>query len=210
MNIYLAKLLLIDGFGLVGFTSALISFLYLFSNFGFDLYLISLVSKKTRLDNNVILITGIYLKIVVSFLSFIILLVFTFSLTSKQEMIFVLIWGATLFSTALNISWYFQSRNMMSTSSVYRIIESLGYTVLSFILLNIFNNMIVIPISLLISQLTINLYFIFRERIVFKKNKNSLNEDFIFIFSPDRIFNADDTNLLQFRFSSIKVYEGKL
>ncbi len=99
---------------------------------------------------------------------------------------------------------------MMSTSSVYRIIESLGYTVLSFILLNIFNNMIVIPISLLISQLTINLYFIYRERIVFKKIKIRLMKILFLYSTPDRIFNANDTNLLQFRFSSIKVYEGKL
>ncbi len=158
---YLARVISPEGFGIIGFSAAFVSYFVLFVDFGFDTYGVSEIAKnledQTKLINSII-----STRIIISLFIFLMLvasaLIFVNDLVVQMA---IIIAGINLFVTAFSTNWYFHGIQKMEYIAVRQIFTS----VLNFILIVIFvNNKADTLIAIFISGLAglINSLWLFR------------------------------------------------
>jgi len=128
--VYLARVLGPENFGKLGFAQAFLSYFGLIVNLGLDVYGAREIARdKTRakeLLNNIIAMK-VLLFILTYILLFIIVSLLPKDLLTKKV---ILIYGLTLFTTALTIDWFFQGFENFKAIAVGRIIRNLVYATL--------------------------------------------------------------------------------
>ncbi|MEO0136279.1 MAG: flippase [candidate division WOR-3 bacterium] len=164
-NAYIARILGVEGFGLINYSLAFLTYLLLFSNIGFTTLGTREVSREQN-DNILIgTITGarftLTLLLFIFFLS--LLTVIPGTTQVKTVILFYLFTGIPY---AFNLEFVFQAREEMGIVATGKIIQSLGYLIFILILLRNPKQILTIPIAFFAGYTiaTILLIFFFIKR----------------------------------------------
>ena len=131
---YLARVLSPDGFGVIGFATAFVSYFVLIVNYGFETYGIREIAKSP-INRHKLVDSILTIRIITSIGVFIVLLICTIVL--KKDFITkiaILLSGINLFATAFSLNWYFHGIQKMGYSSVSQILASIFSLILVFLL----------------------------------------------------------------------------
>jgi len=143
--IYLARILAPANFGKIGFAQAVVSYFLLPVNLGLTILGVREVARdKGKIDNYASNI--VTLRLVLALFSFCSLLVFvTFIPRSPEVKYLIVIYGLTLFSSALLTEWLFQGIEKMHFMGIARVLDKLVYGALIFLLIRSSKELLLIP-----------------------------------------------------------------
>ncbi len=151
-NVFIARYFAVNEFGKIGFITSIIAYFNIIIDFGFDIYGIREVAKfpSTR---NLIFNKIINVKLFLGLLTFGIVILTSPFFPSGEVKFLYFLYGLTIISTSINFSWYFKAIEKMNV--IFRAKVFAGVVFLSLILSMtvIFKTILIIPVSLLISQL---------------------------------------------------------
>jgi len=121
---YLARILSPDGFGVIGFAAAYISYFILIVDFGFELYGTREIAKNKE-DSNRLVNSIISTRIILSLFVFVILSVSSFVFVKDSlNRLAVVVAGLNLFVTAFSMNWYFYGIQKMKYVSIRQLLTS--------------------------------------------------------------------------------------
>jgi O-antigen/teichoic acid export membrane protein len=158
-NAYIARILNVEGFGLINYCLAYLTYLLLFSNMGLTTLGVREVAKNT--SNKRIIGEIVFTRLILTFILFSLFTIFTTlflgnPLTRKIIMLYLL----TAFPNALYLEFVFQAREEMEFIGAGRIIQYSIYFILIFILLKSREDLIYIPISFFCANLLSSLFLL--------------------------------------------------
>ncbi len=128
-TVYLARMLGAEGFGILGFSFAVLSFFALLVNLGFDTLGIREVARdRTQIHKYVSNIVAIRLLLAVCAYAVLVGFVVLTNLPADTKS-FLLVVGLSVFTSALNLGWVFQGIERMEITGIARVFESLLYLI---------------------------------------------------------------------------------
>lgn len=164
-NAYIARILGVDGFGLINYCLAFLTYLLLFNNMG----LTTLGTREIARDKNNLKIIGdivstrIFLTIILYFIFSIFLLLIPGNTLTKKLILLYIITGLP---NAFYLEFVFQAREEMEFVGLGRIIQYASYFLLIILLLKMKEQILTIPLVYLGAAILSTLILIF---IYFKK-----------------------------------------
>ena len=176
--VYLARILAPANFGKIGFAQAVVAYFLLPVNLGLTVLGVREVARdKDNIDNYASNI--VTLRLMLALFSFCSLLVLvTFIRQSYEVKYLIVIYGLTLFSSALLTEWLFQGIEKMQFMGIARVLDKLLYGVLIFLLVRSSKELLFIPYLWLAGSLVGTGFLIF----VFVKRFGKLRLRFDFSF----------------------------
>lgn len=173
---YLARVITVSDFGLIGFGTALINFLLNFVNFGMDRICLRDLSHKRILTPNFLLNIAI-IRIILSSISFLLYLMILF-LDSKTNLPIILL-GLTIFSSGLSLNYLARAIEQFKIIVINQIFTSVLTMILYYTLVKSkFDFLIAIYIIVFASILN-NLIYLYNFKIYLFRLKNSFSLPFI-------------------------------
>ncbi|AMW16054.1 oligosaccharide flippase family protein [Glaesserella parasuis] len=159
----LAKFLGVENFGLVMIVFSILTLAYMFTDFGFNISVTHLVAQyyndRQRIGvllGNIFLIKLI-LSVIVSVATTAYILV---ELSDKIDLLALIFINITIFSQAFHCIWFFQGIERMGVITKVNIIAKIGYTILVFIILSLYQHINVVFFCFLINQTIVAVLFI--------------------------------------------------
>jgi PST family polysaccharide transporter len=146
---YLVRVLGVEKFGLVAFAQAMIQYFIIFSDYGFGLSATKQVAEfrdnKSKL--NEIFSSVLFIKVLMVFISFIILTVIIFSINkfTQEWQLYYLTFGIVI-GQALFPIWYFQGIEKMHITALINIVPKLVFTISIFIFIKEPEDYIYVPL----------------------------------------------------------------
>jgi len=194
--VYLARVLSPDGFGVIGFATAFVSYFILIVNFGFETYGTQEIAKN-MLNNHKLVNSILTIRFFISVCIFIILVVCTIILKKNLIVkIAIILTGINLFATAFSLNWYFQGIQRMGYIAVSQILS--GILSLSLVFLFVKNNY-----GILLSIAIMGLSTLVNSLLLMKSYNKSFGK---FHFQLDKVFvKKIITDSTPFAFSSIMI-----
>jgi O-antigen/teichoic acid export membrane protein len=178
-TIYLARIILPEGFGIVGYSTAFVSYFLLFVDFGFDVISVkhiandkSLISKYI---NNII-----SFRILLASIIFIILLIIVSLLNENLVVkIAILITGGNLFVQALSTEFVFQATEKIKYLSIKVVAKNI--LILLFVLLFVkdFSDVLIVVGISVVANLILNIWLLKKYNDFFNKYKWMFNKEFL-------------------------------
>ena len=169
--VYLGRVLDKNGFGIIGFATAFVSYFILVVNFGFSTYgtmeIAKDPSKISKFVNNIFSIR-ILLAI---FLSLILILYLFFSEHSTVTKYVILITGLNLFTNAFALNWIFQAVEKMQYIAIRQVLSGLLGLIGVVIFVHSENDLLIAASILTLSALLGNILFIPIYQKMFSKIK---------------------------------------
>ena len=169
--VYLGRVLDKNGFGIIGFATAFVSYFILVVNFGFSTYgtmeIAKDISKISKFVNNIFSIR-ILLAI---FLSLILILYLFFSEHSTVTKYVILITGLNLFTNAFALNWIFQAVEKMQYIAIRQVLSGLLGLIGVVIFVHSENDLLIAASILTLSTLLGNIWFIPIYQKMFSKIK---------------------------------------
>lgn len=169
--VYLGRVLDKNGFGIIGFATAFVSYFILIVNFGFSTYGTMEIAKDTskisKFVNNIFSIR-ILLAI---FLSLILILYLFFSEHSTVTKYVILITGLNLFTNAFALNWIFQAVEKMQYIAIRQVLSGLLGLIGVVIFVHSENDLLIAASILTLSALLGNIWFIPIYQKMFSKIK---------------------------------------
>lgn len=165
VNAYIARTLGVDGFGIINYCLAFLTYLLLFNNMG----LTTLGTREVARDKNNLKIIGnivstrLFLTIILYFIFSIFLLLIPGNTLAKKLIVLYIITGIP---NALYLEFVFQAREEMEFVGLGRIIQYASYFVLIILLLKIKEQILTVPLVYLGASVLSTLILIF---IYFRK-----------------------------------------
>ena len=173
---YLARVISISDFGLIGFGTAFINFLLNFVNFGMDRICLRDLSQRRILTPNFLLNIAI-IRIILSSISFLLYLMILI-LDSKTNLPIILL-GLTIFSSGLSLNYLARAIEQFKIIVINQIFTSVLIMILYYTLVKSkFDFLIAIYIIVFASILN-NLIYLYNFKIYLFKIKNSFSPLFI-------------------------------
>ncbi|MCT8757400.1 oligosaccharide flippase family protein, partial [Glaesserella parasuis] len=143
----LAKFLGVENFGLAMIVFSILTLAYMFTDFGFNISVTHLVAQyyndRQRIGvllGNIFLIKLI-LSVIVSVATTAYILV---ELSDKIDLLALIFINITIFSQAFHCIWFFQGIERMGVITKVNIIAKIGYTILVFIILSLYQHINVV------------------------------------------------------------------
>lgn len=175
---YLGRVLDANGFGIIGFASALISYFILFVDFGFNTLAVRDVAKdRTLLNKYVNNIIPIRLSLAILF-SLILTAFLLLSDKNLETKYVVLITSIGLFSNAVALNWVFQAVEKMKYIATRQIISGLLSLIGVMLFVHSQNDLIPAAVILTLSAFIGNLWFIPAYKKLYGKIKLEFSFDF--------------------------------
>ncbi|TET07589.1 flippase, partial [Candidatus Aerophobetes bacterium] len=143
--IYLARTLGAAAFGKIAFAQAVVLYFALIANLGLTTLGVREVARdKDRIDNYIGNILS--LRLVLALLSFFLLFIFVSLIKKPTEVKYLIIlFGLSLFPSALLLDWLFQGVEKMGSIGISRILDKLFYAGLIFLLVKDAKHIWVVP-----------------------------------------------------------------
>ncbi len=131
---YLARILTAEGFGILGFAQAAMTYFTLLINMGFAHYGVREIARRPgdvdRYVNNIVTI-----RTILAAVSYALLFLFAYSISKPFTVkAAILILGLKLFSLTFNLRWVFQGKERMGWIAVSRFVPQLFYAAAVFLL----------------------------------------------------------------------------
>jgi O-antigen/teichoic acid export membrane protein len=124
---YLARVLGAEGFGKLGFATAILAYFMLLVNLGLDAFGIREVARNKDAINRYVNNT-LTIKLVASIFAFVLLLILVYFIPKPLEIKkLILFLGFTLFTSAFLIDWLFQGIEKMEFVGIFRITKQICY-----------------------------------------------------------------------------------
>jgi len=176
--VYLARILAPANFGKIGFAQAVVAYFMLPVNLGLTILGVREVARdKGSIDKYASNI--VTLRLILALFSFGSLLAFVIFIPQSDEVKYlILVYGLTLFSSALLIEWLFQGIEKMQFMGIARVLDKLLYGVLIFLLVRSSKELLLIPYLWLAGSLVGTGFLIF----VFVRRFGKLRLRFNFSF----------------------------
>ena len=169
-TVYIARLLAVEGFGLISYGVAFISYALLFANPGLSVIGAREVAKAPK-DRRFIEET-LGLRLVLAIMIFIIFLVGTRFIPGEQATKqIILVYALALFPFAILLEFVFQGREEMEYIGVGRILQSGVYLALLLLFLKNAGDILIVPISFVAGYIISTFFLI----IIFVKKYGSLS-----------------------------------
>lgn len=169
---YLARVLCVSDFGIIGFGTALINFLLNFVNFGLDRISLRDLSKNKNLATHYIINIGM-IRVVLSFLSFFIYLILLFY-NSNLHLPLILL-GLSIFSTGLSLNYFARSMEFFKIISINQILASIFTISLYLIFVKSNSDFIYAILIIVIVSLFTNILFLYNFKNYLKNIKNHIS-----------------------------------
>jgi len=156
--VYLARTLEVGYFGIINFAFAF----YAFGSFLTNLGLISVGTRDIAQDSrikdptaqNKYISNVISLRLFLGFLTFILLLILALIIRKPLNVkLLIIFYGFSLFPVALILEWAFLGWERMEYIAIERILIAASYLTLIFLLIKNTNNILILPIAYLVSNL---------------------------------------------------------
>jgi len=143
--VYLARILAPANFGKIGFAQAVVAYFLLPVNLGLTVLGVREVARdRDSIDNYASNIVS--LRLILALFSFCSLLAFvTFIHRSDEVKYLIVVYGLTLFSSALLIEWLFQGIEKMQFIGMARVLDKLLYGALIFLWVRSSKELLLIP-----------------------------------------------------------------
>lgn len=175
---YLGRVLKPEGFGILGFATAFVSYFLLMVNFGLDTY----GTREVAKDNSLIakLVNNILpMRLLFAFAWFIIFTIVVVLIDKSYTIKVVLLISAiNLFTTAISINWIFMGIEKMWIISIRQILTNL-FTLIGIILFVRYeNNLIIAAVVTTLSGIINSLWLLF----IYKKMYNKISFEFDLTF----------------------------
>ncbi len=176
--VYLARILAPANFGKIGFAQAVVAYFMLPVNLGLTVLGVREVARdKGSIDKYASNI--VTLRLILALFSFGSLLVLVIFIPQSDEVKYlILVYGLTLFSSALLTEWLFQGIEKMQFMGIARVLDKLLYGVLIFLLVRSSKELLLIPYLWLAGSLVGTGFLIF----VFVRRFGKLRLRFNFSF----------------------------
>ena len=176
--VYLGRILDTNGFGIIGFAMAFVSYFILVVNFGFSTYGTMQIaqdqSKISKFVNNIFSI-----RILLAALLSIILVVFVlFSDKSAVTKYVVLIIGLNLFANALALNWVFQAVEKMQYIAMRQVLSGLLSLIGVIIFVHSKSDVVIAASVLTLSAIIGNIFFVPIYQKMFAKIKLEYSREF--------------------------------
>ncbi|MEO5357679.1 MAG: flippase [Nitrospirae bacterium YQR-1] len=167
--IYMARLISVEGLGILSFTQSLVSYFALLATFGLDITG-ARDAAKGDVASGKLLANILVLKVIFSVVSFLLLL-FTVVLINKplETKSFIIIYGIVLMINILQLDWFFQGLEKMYIISALQSLRALFIVILLFIFVKGAENFLTVAWIFTISPLIVtplSLYFVKRDNLV--------------------------------------------
>ncbi|MBN2070037.1 MAG: flippase [Candidatus Krumholzibacteriota bacterium] len=142
---YLARVLAAEGFGILGFAQAAITYFTLFINMGFTHFGVREIARNPssteKYVNNIVTI-----RIILATVAYALLLLFTSMLSKPMTVkLVMLVLGLKLYSMTFHLRWVFQGREKMGWIALSRIAPQLLYAVSVWVLIKESSQIIRVP-----------------------------------------------------------------
>lgn len=194
-TIYLARSFGPTDFGIINFSSAIVTYFSGVASLGLQtLGIVEIKKNMNNRDNTTNIILS--LRIVLSILTYIMLILFVIFLNrDNMTKIMILISGLTILASSFYIDWVFYALEKMEYVSYSMIIKNLLYSLIVVIVIvsKIYNKIYIVPISMSIGTLISSIYLYYEYKIKIKarfdftfslnKYKELLNKSWPFFFS---------------------------
>ncbi len=185
-NVFIARYFAVNEFGKIGFITSIIACFNIIIDFGFDIYGIREIAKSPSTSKFVFnQINSV--KLFLALITFGLVVVTSIFFSSGEEKYLYLLYGLTIISTSINFSWYFKAIEKMNIIFKAKAFSSLIFLSLILLLTVTIRSILIIPIALLVSQLTE--FFIYKNdfsekfkinfRNIFDKVKSLFAETFL-------------------------------
>ena len=176
--VYLGRILDKEGFGVIGFAGAFVSYFILAVNFGFNTYGAREVAKDkvltSKFVNNILT-----LRLVLAALLIVLLIIIVF-LTQRNILVryVILITGLNIFSNAVALNWVFQAVEKMQYIALRQVISGLLSLIGVIIFVHSQNDILIAAFILSASILVGNIWLI----PVYKKLFGRIRFEYSFLF----------------------------
>ncbi len=178
-TIYLARLILPEGFGILGYAAAFVAYFLLFIDFGFDIISV----KKIANDNSVIsryVNNIISFRIILSVIIFVLLVSVVYFLNESTTVKMALILtGANLFVQALTTEFVFQAVGKINYLSVKIISKNIIALIFVFLFVKNASDVLLVITIYLFSNLIMNLWLYAKYVKLFNKFRWSIDTKFL-------------------------------
>lgn len=159
-TVYIARLLAVEGFGLINFGLAFISYALLFANPGLTVIGAREVAKDASDRRFIEEVLG--LRLLLALAVFIVLIAGTLFIahegTARQ---IILVYSITLFPFALLLEFVFQGREEMVYIGISRILQYAVYLVIIIIFVRSTRDILIVPLSFVIGYIVSALFLLF-------------------------------------------------
>ena len=176
--VYLGRILDTNGFGIIGFAMAFVSYFILVVNFGFSTYGTMQIaqdqSKISKFVNNIFSIR----ILLAAFLSIILVVFVLFSDKSAVSKYVVLIIGLNLFANALALNWVFQAVEKMQYIAMRQVLSGLLSLIGVIIFVHSKSDVVIAASVLTLSAIIGNIFFVPIYQKMFAKIKLEYSREF--------------------------------
>lgn len=158
--VYLGRVLDKEGFGIIGFASAVVSYFVLVVNFGFNTYGAREISKDKNLTSN--LVNNIFaLRLLLAlFLSLLLTVLIVLTDRSIQVKYIIFITGLNIFSNAIALNWVFQAVEKMQYIAIRQIVTGMLSLVGVILLVKSSEDLLIAAVVLTVSVFLGNLWLV--------------------------------------------------
>ncbi|MEO0095312.1 MAG: flippase [candidate division WOR-3 bacterium] len=174
INAYIARVLSVEGFGIINYCLAFLTYLFLFSTMGLP----TLGTREVARDNSNIRIMGeilgtrLFLTLIFYVISFLLILIIPGNALTKKIIFLYILAGIPY---AFYLEFVFQAREEMEYVAGGRIIQYSSYLILILIFLKNKEQIIAVPLSFLGGYITATLFLFLLFLHKYKKINLSLN-----------------------------------
>ena len=157
-TIYVSRTIGVQGFGILGFATAVMAYLDFLGNLGLEYYAVREVSRNPdRL--NFFISNIISLRAISSITIFLIIFLIGFALTgTKLAYSLLIIYVLSLFLKGFSLLWTFQALSRMELLGLGQIINQLVYLFSILLLVRTFNDIIFVPVAYNLGILSLVVY----------------------------------------------------
>lgn len=149
-TIYLARVLDVNGFGMISIGLTVFAYALLFGSQWLNLY----GTRKIAAGGDRDFVKSFFtLRLFLSFaIAMLIVLFSIFVIQDRQVAVLISLFALSVIPNAINLDWYFQGKENLFPVSFARVFVSLGYLVLVFVLLSNSSQYIFVPVAFFIAN----------------------------------------------------------
>jgi O-antigen/teichoic acid export membrane protein len=166
--VYVARVLGPENFGKWGFVFSLVSFFYITSSIGLDVFGAREIAKNKK-NSSSILNQVLSIKMVLGLINYMVLLGALFLLPHGNDVkILIAVYGLSIFSNSLLVEFYFQGRENMKHLGIGKVLRALTLVILAMIFVQKREDILKLAIVYVIAHFTTNIYLFI---ITFKNSR---------------------------------------
>lgn len=178
-TVYLARVIAPEGFGIIGFAAAFISYFILFIDLGLDTISLKKIAQNRNIISiyvNNILSFRILISVVIYLLLALIVLLINIEAIQKAA---ILLLGLNLFVQSITLDFVFQATEKIKYLSIKVITKNLLTLILVFIFVNNISDVLLVVMIFVLTNLIVSIWMLKKYSTIFERFKWDIDKRFI-------------------------------